>query len=163
MISDQVLHLHRDQVRSEWVDEYDHMNLAYYVLVCDQATYAFWEMINNHQDIEQRQGAEYAVVETHVNYLAEVRLGASLLVTTQLLEYDAKRFRIFHELHQTDKNYLAATNEVLALGFDLNERGVMNFKSSVRQTLSTIYSQHKKLAVPRNAGRSIRIPKHHPI
>ena len=159
MISDQVLHLHRDQVRAEWVDEYDHMNLAYYVLVCDQATYEFWEMINNHQGIEHRQGAEYAVVETHVNYLAEVRLGAPLLVTTQLLEFDEKRFRIFHELHQTDRNFLAATNEVLALGFDLNKRGVMNFKPSVQQSLAKIHSKHKKLVVPRNAGRSIRILK----
>ena len=66
MISDQVLHLHRDQVRAEWVDEYDHMNLAYYVLVCDQATYEFWEMINNHQGIEHRQGAEYALSLIHI-------------------------------------------------------------------------------------------------
>ncbi len=159
MISDQTLQLHRDHVRAEWVDEYDHMNLAYYVLVCDQSTYAFWELINDNLSIEQRQGAEYAVVETHVNYLAEVRLGAPLLVTTQLLEFDDKRFRIYHELYQTDEQYLAATNEVLALGFDLNERGVMNFKPLVQQALYELDCQHKKLPKPRNAGRSIRISK----
>ena len=60
---EQSLVLHRDTVRPEWVDEYDHMNLAYYVLVCDQATYEFWELINDRKSISDRNGMEYAVVE----------------------------------------------------------------------------------------------------
>ena len=151
--------LHQDYVRSEWVDEYDHMNLAYYVLVCDQATYAFWELINEGQSLEHREGLEYAVVETHVNYLQEVRLNDPVVVTTQLLGYDQKRFHIFHELRHADRGFLSATNEVMALGFDLNSRKIQPFRKSVQQQLMAIADHHNCLEVPANAGRSIRLKK----
>ena len=48
---DRPLTLHQDVVRSEWVDEYDHMNLAYYVLVCDEATYKFWNLVNDNKSV----------------------------------------------------------------------------------------------------------------
>ena len=147
--------LHRDAVREEWVDEYDHMNLSYYVLVCDQATYKFWELLNNHVTLEARGGKEYAVVESHVNYLREVRLNDPLYVTTQLLAYDQKRFRIFHELYQDKGGYLAATNEIMALGFDLEARGIANLVSVVQANLKEIFEFHRHLTRPKWAGRSI--------
>lgn len=149
--------LHQDYVRTEWVDEYDHMNLAYYVLVCDQATYAFWELINEGQTLECREGLEYAVVETHVNYLQEVRLNDPVVVTTQLLGYDQKRFQIFHELRHADQGFLSATNEIMALGFNLNERKIQTFRKSVQDQLKLIGEQHSRLERPANAGRSIKM------
>lgn len=149
--------LHQDYVRTEWVDEYDHMNLAYYVLVCDQATYAFWELINEGQALECRDGLEYAVVETHVNYLQEVRLNDPVVVTTQLLGYDQKRFQIYHELRHADRGFLSATNEIMALGFNLNERKIQTFRNLVQEQLKLIGEQQSRLERPSNAGRSIRM------
>ncbi len=147
--------LHQDVVRAQWVDEYDHMNLAYYVLVCDQATYEFWNLVNDHRSLDERSGLEYAVVETHVNYIREVRLGDPLTVTTQLLGYDNKRFRLFHELRHTDDDFISATNEVMALGFNLELRGIQPFAESVQENLSKIHAQHGALPQPANAGRAI--------
>lgn len=152
---DKPIMLHRDVVVHEWVDEYDHMNLSYYVLVCDQATYKFWELLNNHLTLEERGGKEYAVVESHVNYLREVRLNDPLYVTTQLLAHDQKRFRIFHELYQEKDNYLAATNEIMALGFDLETRGISTFISVVEGNLKRIFECHRQLTRPTWAGRAI--------
>lgn len=147
--------LHRDTVREEWVDEYDHMNLSYYVLVCDQATYKFWELLNNNITLEARGGNEYAVVESHVNYLREVRLNDPLYVTTQLLAYDQKRFRIFHEMYQEKERYLAATNEIMALGFDLQARSISKFVSIVQGNLKKNFECHRHLTRPKWAGRAI--------
>ena len=156
---DQSLVLHRDTVRPEWVDEYDHMNLAYYVLVCDQATYEFWELINDRKSISDRNGMEYAVVETHVNYIREVRLNDPLIVTTQLLGFDEKRFHIFHELRHAEQELISATNEIMALGFDLNFRGIQPFQASVQGFMKRVYEKHKLLEIPENAGRSIGIKR----
>ena len=147
--------LHRGKVRAEWIDEYGHMNLSYYVLICDQATYAFWELVNDERDIDERGGFEYAVVETHVNYLQELRLNDPVRVRTQLLAYDEKRFRIFHELLHDSEGFLSATNEVMALGFDLNERAICTFNETVQANLAEVCSAHQKLETPRNAGRAI--------
>ena len=70
-------------VKPEWIDEYGHLNMAYYVLICDFATAAFWDRMNEPVTLEERDGAEYAVVETHVNYMDELRAHAPLVVTTQ--------------------------------------------------------------------------------
>ncbi len=156
---DEPLLLHRDSVRAEWVDEYDHMNLAYYVAVCDWGTYNFWELANEGRKLEQREGMEYAVVETHVNYLREVRLADELLVESQLLGYDEKRFNLFHTLKHATEGFVSATNEVMGLGFDLNARTIQPFAERVQAKLAEIFAGQQFLPRPVNAGRSISLPK----
>jgi len=150
--------LYQTTARPEWIDEYGHMNMAYYPLVCDHATYAFWEDVNAPLGLDQRGGAEYAVVESHVRYLREVRRDDPLGVTTQLLDADHKRFRLFHTLYQTSEGYIAATNEIMALGFDLEARGVMAFNDAVRARLAELLTEHATLPAPQHAGRGIAMP-----
>ena len=131
------------------------MNMARYVEACDLATYAFWEMVNGGTPLEQRGGAEYAVVETHVNYLDELRQAEPFFITTQLLGADAKRFRLFHSLYKSDGETLVATNEIMALGFDLEARGIMKFGPAVVYQMDEVLAHHEKLPMPKNAGRAI--------
>lgn len=154
---DQLLLLHEDKVRPEWVDEYDHMNLAFYVAVCDWGTYKFWELANGGRPLDERDGMEYAVVETHVNYLREVRLGDELIVETQLLGFDRKRFQLFHTLKHKNDGFVSATNEVMALGFNLNARGIQPFAQCVQMKLAKIFEGQRHLPKPANAGRSISL------
>ena len=153
------LSLLRRTVKPEWIDEYGHLNMAYYVLVCDLATSAFWDAMNAPRTLEQRDGAEYAVVETHVNYLDEVREGDPLLVTTLLLAADSKRFRLFHCMWHETRGYLAATNEVMSLGFNLNTRGMMEFVPRAFETLQATVAVHADMARHDNVGRAIGQPR----
>ena len=155
---DEPLRLHRTTVKSEWIDEYGHMNMAHYLGVCDDGTYALWEYANDGRSLDERGGAEYAVVETHLNYRQEVCEGQPLEVATQLLGVDEKRFRLFHVLYEAEQGYIAATNEVMALGFDLNERKVLPFNPVVRERLEAIAAAHARLPFPPQAGRSIAMP-----
>ncbi len=149
----------RRTVKPEWIDEYGHLNMAYYVLVCDMATAAFWDEMNAPRGLEQRDGCEYAVVETHVNYLDEVREGDPLLVTTQLLAADSKRFRLFHRMYHEEKGYLAATNEVMSLGFNLKTRGMMEFVPEAFARLQETLAAHAGLEGHDNIGRAIGQPR----
>ncbi|MEM7123006.1 MAG: thioesterase family protein [Pseudomonadota bacterium] len=146
-------------VRPEWIDEFGHLNMAYYVLICDSATFNFWDIVNGDRKLEDRGGSEYAVVEAHVNYLDEVREGDPLRITTQLLAADAKRFRLFHTMYHAERDYIAATNEVMALGFNLNERGLEIFKDDVQERLQEILDRHGNLERHDNAGRAIGQPR----
>ena len=150
--------LYRTAAKPEWIDEYGHMNMAYYPLVCDHATYAFWEQMNEPLNLDERGGAEYAVVESHVRYLRELRRDDRLRVTTQLLGADHKRFRLFHTLYQADEGYVAATNEIMALGFDLEGRRLISFKESVRARLADTLAEHAAIGTPEHAGRGIAMP-----
>jgi acyl-CoA thioesterase FadM len=146
-------------VKPEWIDEFGHLNMAYYVLICDSATFNFWEVANGGRTLEQRNGSEYAVIEAHVNYLDEVRDGDPLRITTQLLDADRKRFRLFHNMYHAEKNYLAATNEVMSLGFNLNTRGLEEFLPDVQERLQAMLVRHNALPRPDNAGRAIGQPR----
>lgn len=159
MVIIEVPSFHRTKVKPEWVDDYGHMNMAYYLLVCDEATYAFWQAMNDGLPLEERGGAEYAVVETHVNYLREVRLGDPLNITTQLLDADEKRLRLFHTIYHQTGGFAAATNEVMSLGFDLTNRRLMKFRDSVQARLQNLLGEHAKLPVPVSAGRGITMAK----
>ena len=155
--------LHEDRVRAEWVDEFDHMNLAFYVAVCDWGSYKFWELANDGRKLEERDGMEYAIVETHVNYIREVRLDDELIVESQLLGFDEKRFHLFHTLRHAQQHFVSATNEVMGLGFNLKARGIQPFASQVQKKLAEIYEGQKTLPRPANAGRSIALPVKKPI
>ena len=146
-------------VKPEWIDEYGHLNMAYYVLLCDYATAAFWDRMNEPVTLEERSGAEYAVVETHVNYMDELRVHAPVVVTTQALAADTKRFHIFHSLSHAEEGYLAATNEVMALGFNLNTRAMMEFLPRARTRLEETVLAHSAIERHVNAGRAIGQPR----
>ncbi|MBT5435317.1 MAG: thioesterase family protein [Alphaproteobacteria bacterium] len=146
-------------VKPEWIDEYGHLNMAYYVLICDHATSGFWDAMNAPLTQDKRDGGEYAVVETHVNYLDEVRAGDSVLVTTQVLAADSKRYRLFHRMYHAGKGYLAATNEVMSLGFNLNTRGMMEFVPAVYDRLQQTVAEHADIERDNNVGRAIGQPR----
>ncbi len=156
---DKPLLLHEDKVRAEWVDEYGHMNLAYYVAVCDWGTYKFWELVNEGRSLAHRGGMEYAIVETHVNYLQEVHLNDALIVETQLLGFDDKRFNLYHTLRHADQNFISAGNEVMGLGFNLNTRRIQPFVDHVQTRLTEIFAGQKNIPKPTHAGRAIALPK----
>ncbi|MSP83101.1 MAG: thioesterase-like protein [Alphaproteobacteria bacterium] len=148
-----------ETVRKEWIDSFGHLNMAYYVLAFDSATYAFWNHVTRARPQPERDVMAYAVVEAHVNYLREVSLGQTLRITTQVVDVDGKRFRLFHDMHQVEEGYLAATNEVLGLGFNLATRGVAAFTAPVFAEIETILKIHSSLPIPRQAGRAIAIPR----
>ena len=147
--------LYEGQVKDEWIDEFGHMNMSRYVEACDYATYAFWEMMNAPKDLKARDGAEYAVVEAHLNYLSELRRGDPIAVTTQLLAADGKRFQLFHCLTNRESGELVATNEVMALGFNLKTRKLMAFHPEVLARIKGVLAEQATLPRPENAGRAI--------
>jgi len=153
------LPLYQGKVQDHWVDEFGHMNMSRYVEACDYATYAFWELVNAPKGLEARAGAEYAVVEAHVNYLSELRGGDPFMVTTQLLSADAKRFQLFHCLYKSTTEELVASNEIMALGFDLGTRALMSFRPEVSERIEEILARHATLPQPKNAGRAIGLRK----
>ena len=156
---DAPLKTHEDRIRPEWIDEYGHMNVAHYITVCDQATWAFWELVNGGRELDARDGHEYVVLENHVHYMNEVLEGAPVHVTTQLLAHDDKRFILFHHMWRTEDGALSATNEVKALGFNLAERRIEAFLPEVRECLAGVLAAHRALGVPEQAGQGIVLKK----
>ncbi|MBO0709711.1 MAG: acyl-CoA thioesterase [Acetobacteraceae bacterium] len=94
---------HEDRVRPEWIDNNDHMNLAYYVLVFEHAIEA----------MRRRLGlpGAFSLTQMHTAYEREVMLDDRLRVETHLLATDASRLHLFQELFHAEAGYRSATLE----------------------------------------------------
>ena len=146
------------EVLPEWIDYNGHMNLAYYVVVFDEAT----DVLYNHLDVgtpfRNRTGLSSFVAETHTRYLAEVKLGDPLCVFTHLLGIDAKRMHFFHEMFHARDGYRAAVQELMALHVDLSTRKVIALPEEKLATLRTFAAMRGDAPVPPDAGRRIAMP-----
>ena len=67
------------------------------------------------------------VVEMHTNYNQEVKLGEEVETYLTYVDHDKKRIQYKLSMFHKEKKYLAATNEVLSLYVDLNQRKVVEF------------------------------------
>ena len=97
------LDTHRSTVLPEWVDWNGHMNVAFYVTAFDQASGAFMRNMGlGRRYVDGKLGMTF-VLETHVTYDREMREGAPMRFTTQLLARDAKRVHLYHEMFHADR------------------------------------------------------------
>lgn len=147
----------REVVRPEWTDYNAHLNLAYYVLIFDHATDAFYPMVGLGERYRERTNHSTFAVESHVTYDAEVLAGDEVRCTTQLLGYDEKRIHYFHRMYNAGNGHLAATTELLAVHVDLAVRRVVPMPEPVRRSLAAMMAAHRSLPRPAQAGRVIGI------
>jgi len=152
---DAPLQLHAEKVVPGWIDYNGHMNLAYYVLIFDHATDAFLDFIGLTETFRSKNRCSTFSAELHVTYEKEVREGEEIFVTTQLLGFDGKRIHYFHNMYEKTSGELAATNELLSLYMDMDERRVGKMPVEIRQRLDEIEAVHTELPVPSQVGRKI--------
>lgn len=145
----------REPILPEWCDYNGHMNVAFYVLVFDHATDAFWDVLGIGLDYRERTGYSTFTVEAHITYDREVKEGDEVRCATQLLGFDDKRIHYFHRMYHAVDNYLAATTEILAVHVDLSIRRVAPMPDDIQSRLAAVMDAHRGLAAPDEAGRVI--------
>lgn len=151
--------IHREPVRSEWIDYNGHMNVAYYVLAFDHATDRFLDLIDTGADYLRRTNHSWFVLETHVTYQQEVLEGDPLRFTVQLIDFDAKRAHYYFEMHHAIEGFLSATSEQIALHVDLAARRSAPFPAEVAARLAAIAEAQATLPRPPAVGRSIGLAR----
>lgn len=147
-----------ETVRPEWVDYNGHLNMAYYVLIFDHGTDAFLERIGMNAQLRDETGSSVFVAEAHVTYKAEVMAGETVRVSTHLINHDEKRLHLFHEMFNANDT-LTATNELMILQVNLNDRRVGPFPEAVRKRIAQIAKEGAAYAKPADLGRVIAIPE----
>jgi len=119
--------LKTEKVIKEWTDYNGHMNMSYYILIFDNAAEVMLTKFNMGGDSAQNDKKSTFVVEMHTNYNQEVKLGEEVETHLTYIDHDKKRIQYKLSMFHKEKKYLAATNEVLSLYVDLNQRKVVEF------------------------------------
>ncbi len=144
-------------ILDEWIDVNDHMNVAYYVLAFDLAIDGIWQRFGITPDyIRDRRLSTFAV-ESHIEYLRELRAAEPIVITTQLLAFDEKRIHQFLRMYHAEAGYLAATSEWMNLHVDLSTRRVSNWPDDVLERIESFFTEQQSHDLPRRAGRRIGV------
>ena len=104
------LSIWRGVVLPQWTDYNGHLNDAYYMVVFSLATDALMARIGLDEAGRAATGHSIFTLESHINYLLEVRQGVAIEVRTQILGADAKRLNVYNTLHAADTEPVLAAN-----------------------------------------------------
>ena len=116
------------KIIKDWIDYNGHMNLSYYILVFDMGAEVILSKFKMGEHSAKTTKKSTMVVETHTNYIREVKQNDEVIVSLSHLDHDKKRLHYKLEMREKSTNNLSATTEVLALYMDLGKRKVSEFE-----------------------------------
>jgi len=153
---DAPLDVYRCTVIQDWVDYNNHMTEAAYLTVFGWASDVLFQFIGV-DDTYRAGGSSFYTVETHIIYEREAALSDSLKVTTQILDFDAKRLHFNHEMFNLETNERLSTCEQMLLHVDSKAAKASAIKPTVALALNALLSSHRILATPPEVGRIMKI------
>ncbi|MCA9839975.1 MAG: thioesterase family protein [Trueperaceae bacterium] len=145
----------RGEVKPDWIDYNGHLNDGYYAVAFSLASEGFLELAGVFKEYRERTNCTVYTVETHISYMRELKAGAPIRVTSQLVAYDAKRIHLYLEMFHDEENYLAATYETLLVHVDQSVVRVVAMPEEVAKKLEAIALQQQDLPKPKRLGRTI--------
>jgi acyl-CoA thioester hydrolase len=119
--------LKNEKIIKEWTDYNGHLNVAYYVHIFDIAADIMLDNFKMGGHSAKQDKKTTFVAEMYTSYKQEVRLGEEVETHLSYVDHDKKRIHYRLSMFHKEKKYLAATNEVLSLYVDLNQRKVVDF------------------------------------
>jgi acyl-CoA thioester hydrolase len=146
------------EVLPEWIDYNGHLNLAYYVVLFDQATDLLFDALGIGVAYKNETGLGTFAVETHNLYERELLLGERVRVSSQILGADAKRLHVAHEMLRLPGGERAAMQELMFLHVDLRARRVVSFPRAAFEGVAAGAAAHAHLPRPDWTGRHIAMP-----
>lgn len=149
---------YRTAIQPEWVDYNGHLRDAFYLLIFSYASDALMDQLGLDEAGRGRTGHTLYTLECHLNYLAEVRLGAEVEVRTQLLAHDRKRLHIHHGLYYPGGAQLLAASEQMLMNIDSAAGRSAPFDEQVLARVLALAEAQRGLPRPVHVGRLIALP-----
>ena len=142
----------------EWFDYNGHLNDGYYVVVFSEAIDALMVLIGLDEAGRAQTGHSIFTMESHINYLQELKQGHDIEVRTQILGSDAKRLHICQNMLLAGTDTLLAASEQMLLNVDMSGPRAAPFAPEILAKVQVFTAAHRDLPRPKYAGRKIALP-----
>jgi len=142
-------------VRPEWIDYNGHMNVGYYHVAFDVAAEDFFQFLGFTPEFRRAHRVTTFALESHLNFLREVKEGDALRFEARLLDHDAKRIHFYQEMFHADGGFLAASCESLSACVSLETRRTAPMPAPLLERLAGVQAAHGSLARPWQVGHVI--------
>ena len=118
-------------VQPDWLDALNHVYFLEYQRAADKATDQFWIAVGGMPASSAETTLSVAIVETHVRYLRELRLGDAIEIRTRIVAFDRRRIHLEHAVMRSAES--SCVINVLALAFDLATRTATHWPHAMLQ------------------------------
>ena len=139
------IYLKSQTIIKEWVDYNNHLNMAYYILVFDQAWEIMLEKIKMGADSAKNSKRSTMVVETHTQYISEVKENDEVDIMLTYFDHDKKRLHLKLEMIEKKTQKISATMEWISLYIDLNLRKVTEFENEKIKIMDEFIDMNKNI------------------
>jgi acyl-CoA thioesterase FadM len=137
---------HGHTVPPEWIDSYDHMNMARYPELFDRAADAVLGEAGFGPAYTARTRHGLFTVDVRIRYLQELRAGMTVAVRLRLVGCDHVRVHMWLEMFEEGSNVLFATQEQMSLHASLERRRTVPFSPEQRARLEALVALHRSEA-----------------
>lgn len=149
--------LHRTTVPPAWVDYNGHMSESCFLLAFGDSADAFFRFVGI-DEAYRAAGHSLFTAETHLHHRGEAAAGDPLRLELRLLDVDAKRVHVFHEMYHDGTGALLATAEQLLLHVDTTAGRVVPLPDRLSGRLAAVRAAHADLPRPAAVGHVMGIP-----
>ena len=94
------------KIIKDWIDYNGHMNLSYYILVFDMGAEVILSKFEMGEYSAKTTKKSTMVVETHTNYLKEVKENEEVIISLSYFDHDKKR--LHYKLETVSYTHLRA-------------------------------------------------------
>ena len=133
------------KVEEKHLDFLGHMNVMWYTYFFDVATWNFYNSIGFGEEYHSKSGNGSFALESHVRYLAELRLGEKFVIYIRALKRNTKLLHFIQFMVRAQDNDLTATQEMLSIHIDMKTRRSSPMPDFVAQIWDTLISEHNQL------------------
>ena len=153
------VHVTNENIKSEWTDYNDHLNMAYYVLIFDKTWEVILEKFKMGEHSAKNTKMSTMVVETHTTYNNEVRQGDEVEIVLTFFDHDKKRLHFRLEMLEKNTKKLSATMEWVSLYVNLKERKVAEFENEKVKIMDEFIKKNQSHFITNNLKFSNKLKK----
>ena len=153
------VYLKSQKIIKEWVDYNNHLNMAYYVLIFDQALEVILEKFRMGAKSAKTEKRSTMVVETNTKYINEVQEGIVIDIFLTFFDHDKKRLHLKMEMVEKKTKKISASIEWLSLYVNLETRKVTEFESEKKIMMDSFIKENKNNFNNENLKLSYKLRK----
>ena len=146
-------------IKKEWTQYNHHLNMPYYVLIFDKAWEVILEKFKMGEHSAKTTKMSTMVVETHTEYINEVKEGEKVEITVTFFDHDKKRLHFRLEMIEKNTKKISATMEWISLYVDLKVRKVAEFEEEKIKIMDEFIKNNQSQFITNNLKFSNKLKK----
>mgnify|MGYP001354616455 FL=1 len=146
-------------IKKEWTDYNQHLNMAYYVLIFDKAWEVILEKFKMGEHSAKTTKMSTMVVETHTEYINEIKEGEKVEILVTFFDHDKKRLHFRLEMIEKNTKKLSATMEWISLYVDLKVRKVAEFEEEKIKIMDEFIEKNQSKFITNNLKFTKKLKK----